>query len=314
MKKKIITALIIVLLILIVVLAIALGKDKPIGTVIGGGNEIGLINISGVIVSGSSGSDFFGGSHTGSASIIEQLRKAKENPNMPAVILYMNSPGGSAAASLEIGNEIQRLREEGKVVVSYMSDVAASGAYWIACETDLIIANPSTMTGSIGVIMQTMNLEEFYDMIGIDTNVVKSGEHKDMGAPHRDITEKEEAIFQSMVDDIYQQFLEVVSKSRKMDIERVKELADGRVYTGRQAFEVGLVDNLGDMHYAVEIAADLAGIEGEPNIVNMTPVSFWDEVFGQILFDRGFYLQDIIGANYVRPMLLPLRIAGSEIK
>ncbi|MCL0101207.1 signal peptide peptidase SppA, partial [Peptococcaceae bacterium] len=180
---------------------------------------------------------------------------------------------------------------------------------WIACETDLIVANPSTMTGSIGVIMQTFNLEELYDMLGIDVNVIKSGEHKDMGATHRDIIEEEKRIFQSMVNDIYEQFIEVVSKGRNMEIEQVKKLADGRVYTGRQALELGLVDKLGDMRDAIEVTADLAGIVGDPYIVNLTPVSFWDEFFGHISFGNVF-LYGIYAENYIGPMLLPPHVVN----
>ncbi|MCL0043689.1 signal peptide peptidase SppA, partial [Peptococcaceae bacterium] len=251
MRRKIITGVIIGILMLFIALAVILQEDAALDVAISAKNEIGVIDITGVIVSGNSGSDFMGGTTTGSASVINQLRKVRENPNMPAVILYMNSPGGSPAACLEIGNEIKRLREEGKIVVTYMADIATSGAYWIACETDLIVANPSTMTGSIGVIMQIFNFEELYDMLGIDVNIIKSGEHKDMGATHRDVIEEEKRIFQSMVNDIYEQFIEVVSKGRNMEIEQVKKLADGRVYTGRQALELGLVDELGDMRDAI---------------------------------------------------------------
>lgn len=312
MRRKIITGVIIGILMLFIALAVILQEDAALDVAISAKNEIGVIDITGVIVSGNSGSDFMGGTFTGSASVIDQLRRVRENPNMPAVILYMNSPGGSPAASLEIGNKIKRLREEGKIVVTYMADIATSGAYWIACETDLIVANPSTMTGSIGVIMQIFNFEELYDMLGIDVNVIKSGEHKDMGATHRDVIEEEKRIFQSMVNDIYEQFIEVVSKGRNMEIEQVKKLADGRVYTGRQALELGLVDKLGDMRDAIEVAADLAGIEGAPYIVNLTPVSFWDEFFGHISLGNVFPY-DIYVENYIGPMLLPPHVVKPHV-
>ncbi|MTI80630.1 MAG: signal peptide peptidase SppA [Firmicutes bacterium] len=280
MKKKIIAGAIIGV-VLLTLIAVGLFRDKTGLDRVAGDNsgegEIGIIHISGVITTGGSSGGFTGAVNAGSQTIISQLQDARENPQIKAVVLYINSPGGSAAGSLEIGNEIRRLRKAGKKVVAYMADSAASGAYWISCETDTIVANPATMTGSIGVIMRTTDLQGLYDMVGIDNNVFKSGPHKDMGSEVRDVTEEEREIFQSMINDIYDQFLNVVSRGRDMDMEQVKKLADGRVFTGRQALEKGLVDELGDMHKAVQTAADMAGIEGDPSVVNLSPRTFWDE-------------------------------------
>ena len=307
MKRKVVTGLIIGVLLLSVLLTIIF-KDTPTLEITEHktGDEIGIIDITGLIVSGGSGSGFSGDTQTGSVSVINQLREAAENPNIKAVVLRINSPGGSPAASLEIGNEIQRLRQADKKVVAYMSDMATSGAYWISCETDSIVANPTTMTGSIGVIMQTMDLQGLYNIIGIDTNTFKSGAHKDMGSPNRNVTEEERAIFQSMIEDIYLQFVEVVARGRNMEEDQVKKLADGRVYTGRQALELGLVDQLGDMQQAIQTAADLAGVEGEPFTVNLTPLTFWDEIFGQISIGSKSPLQNLNINPYYGPMLLPL--------
>lgn len=310
MKRKVITGVIFGLVLLSLVMA-AVYRDQPgtdqRTTGAKAGNAVGLIDVSGLIVSGGSGGGGFGGTvQVGSQTIISQLREAQEDPDIKAVVLRINSPGGSAAGSIEVGNEIQRTKEAGVVVVSYMADVAASGGYWIACETDRIVANPSTMTGSIGVIMTTMDLQGLYEMLGVDKNVFKSGPYKDMGAEHRDVTEPERAIFQSMVEDIYQQFVDVVVNGRDMEKEAVLELADGRVFTGRQAAELGLVDQVGDLHDAVQIAAEMAGIE-DPYTVNLTPRTIWDELFWRLSYNTTLQLYGLDSLPY-RPMLIPGKI------
>ncbi|MBO8137806.1 MAG: signal peptide peptidase SppA [Desulfotomaculum sp.] len=308
MKRRIVTGVILAVVLLSILGAVVF-KNRPnfnapaVGR--GTGDDIGLISISGVITTGSSAAGFAGSANTGSQTVISQLREAGENPSIKAVVLYINSPGGSAAGSLEIGSEIKRLRRSGKPVVAYMADMAASGAYWISCETDTIVANPSTMTGSIGVIMETLDLQGLYDKLGIDTNVFKSGPHKDMGSQNRDVTEEERKIFQSIIDDIYQQFLTVVAEGRNMDINKVKELADGRVYTGRQALKLGLVDEVGDLHRAVQAAAELADIKGRPSVVNLSPRTFWDELFGQLSAVNGPPVLQNFYSPYFGPMLLP---------
>lgn len=219
-----------------------------------------VIDIEGTIVGERAAGYFSAGAD--SPTIMEEIRAAKDDPQVKAVILRINSPGGSAAASQEIAREITRLKEKGKTVVAYMGDTAASGGYWIAALADKIMANPATITGSIGVIMQTPDLEILLNNLGIKYEVYKSGLHKDMGSPYRPATEGEGAIFQGMIDDIYDQFVEVVMEGRGLSREAVLALADGRVFTGSQAKAVGLVDELGNFYDAISLTEELAGIEG----------------------------------------------------
>lgn len=224
------------------------------------GQAVGVIYISGAIMAGGSASDLFGSVTAGSNTIMSQIKQAAEDPDIKAVLLRINSPGGSAAASQEIGEELQKLKKTGKTIVTSMGDSAASGGYWIAAHSDLIVANPGTLTGSIGVITQLQNLEGLYDMLGIEHETFVSGPHKDMGSTSRPPTGEERQIFQAMVDDIYEQFVDVVAQGRNMEREEVIALADGRIYTGRQAKELGLVDELGNFHTALDIAAQRAGL------------------------------------------------------
>ncbi len=305
MKRKVITGIIFGIVALSLIAAAALNEQRNFRaqSATSGNDAIGIINVTGAIMSGGGGGGF-SSIQSGSMDIINQLRKAGEDPNIKAVVLYINSPGGSAAASLEIGNEIKRLRKSGKKVVAYMSDSAASGAYWISCATDRIVANPTTLTGSIGVIMQTVDLQGLYDKIGINYRTFKSGPYKDMGSSSRDMTEEERKIFQSMLDDTYQQFIDVVVEGRNMSRDEVLKLADGRIYSGRQAYELGLVDQLGDMHDAVQTAAKMAGIKGEPEIINLSPTGFWEQFLGVIAARKTFTINDLNVIPY-GPMLLP---------
>jgi protease-4 len=281
LKKKIIAGLILGVAALSLVLAIAM---KPGGRTAEesarGRGEVGVIYIEGTIASGRSTTPFE--SQAGAEAIAASLREAARKPGLKAVVIRLNSPGGTPAASQEIDAELQRLRQSGKVVVASMGDVAASGAYWIAAGADQIVANPGTITGSIGVFMQTTNLEELYGKIGMGREIYKSGPYKDMGSPDRPVTLEERAIFQSMVDDIYNQFVDVVARGRHKDVAEVKTLADGRVYTGRQAKELGLVDQLGDFHDAVLLAGKMAGIVGEPAIVEIGEKSLWQGLFAGV--------------------------------
>ena len=233
-------------------------------------NAIGVIYISGTIVSGGSGGQLLGNSTAGSHTIMDQIRQAKDDPKIKAVVIRINSPGGSAAASQEIGDEIRKLREAGKIVLTSMGDMAASGGYWIAATTDRIMANSTTLTGSIGVITQLQNLQELYDKLGISFETFTSGPHKDMGSDSRPLTEEERAIFQEMVDDIFQQFVDVVAQGRGMTEEEVRELADGRIFTGRQALDLGLIDDLGNFHDALDLAAELAELGPDYRTVEFT--------------------------------------------
>ena len=161
-----------------------------------------------------------------------------------------------------------------------MADVAASGGYWLAACTDKIYANPTTMTGSIGVYMPYANWEELYKKVGIYQEKIKSGPHKDILSPERQMTNEEREIIQIMVDDIYNQFVDVVAEGRKLDKEQVRKLADGRIYTGNQAKQLGLVDELGNMYDAIDGASQLAGIVGKPTLKEYGKQSPWNMLFG----------------------------------
>lgn len=258
----------IVVTILLVVLAASFLLDSP-GQGVSStekGNEIAVVYIEGVIMGGRSGSDFLSGTIAGSMTVMDHLRKAASDPTVGAVVLRFNTPGGSVPASQEIATEIIRLKETGKPIVASMADVSASAGYYLAALADVIVANPGTITGSLGVYMQVANFEELYEKLGIEYNYIKSGEYKDMGATNRPLRPEEKEILQAMVDDIYQQFIETIAEGRNMPAERVKELADGRIYTGNQAKELGLVDELGNYYDAINMAARMAGITGEPRV------------------------------------------------
>lgn len=282
MKKKIVAGVILSGVAVSLVLAIALNPGgRPAGSSRTGKGEVGVIYIDGLIASGRGGGGLFG-IMAGSEGIALNLREAARNPELKAVVIRLNSPGGTPAAAQEISAEVERLKQSGKKVVASMGDTAASGAYWIAAGTDQIVANPGTLTGSIGVIMQYYNMQDLYGKIGVGTETFKSGPYKDMGSPSRPTAPEERAIFQSMIDDIFNQFIDVVANGRHLDSAEVRKLADGRVFTGRQAKELGLVDRLGDFHDAVLLAGELAGVPGEPEVVEIGPKNFWKEVFSEV--------------------------------
>lgn len=280
MSRKIIAGIILGLVALSVILSFSLrtGDRSSRQTGLDRG-KVGVIYIDGTIASGQNDTGFLS-SGCSSEEIAAAIRKAARDPEIGAVVIRLNSPGGTPAASQEIGLEVDRLRQSGKKVVASMGDVAASGAYWVAACTDQIVANPGTMTGSIGVIMQTPNLQGLYDKLGISEETFKSGPYKDMGSSSRPVTVEERAIFQSMIDDIYNQFIDAVAKGRHKDVIEIRKLADGRVFTGRQAMELGLVDQLGDFHDAVLLAGKLAGISGEPVIAELGSKSIWRNLLG----------------------------------
>ncbi|MCL5045437.1 MAG: signal peptide peptidase SppA [Actinobacteria bacterium] len=229
------------------------------------GGEVALVRVEGVIIGGR-GEVGLLGSTSGSEAVIARLREVEKDPSLKALVLRVNSPGGSAAASQEIGEAVKRVKATGKPVVVSMGDAAASGGYWISAAADKIVANPATMTGSIGVIMETTNLVGLYGKVGVKREAIKSGPFKDIGSPSREMTPEEKAILQGMIDDIYEQFVRVVADGRKLDPGVVRQFADGRVFTGSQAVKIGLVDELGDLNQAVKLAGKLAGIKGEPRV------------------------------------------------
>jgi protease IV len=215
-------------------------------------NKIGVVAIEGVIAD--------------SREITEELDEFGTDDSIVAIVLRVDSPGGGVAASQEIYDAVIELKKKKKVVVS-MGSVAASGGLLVACAADKIVANPGTITGSISAIMQFANFEELLKKIGMKSSVVKSGQYKDIGSPMRDMTPDEKIIIQELVDDIYNQFVDVIVKERKLPREKVVAIADGRVFSGRKAKELGLVDYLGDMASAVKLASKLAGKNGKYDLV-----------------------------------------------
>ncbi len=218
------------------------------------GDKIAVIEVRGLI--------------TQSQGIIEELHQHRDDQGVKAIVLRIDSPGGGVGPSQEIYREVIKIKSENKKkVVTSMGSVAASGGYYIASASDLIVANPGTITGSIGVLMEFTNIEELFKKIGIKGVVLKSGEHKDIGSPFREMTPEEKRLIQSVIDNVHQQFIQAVADGRKMDRSKVAQVADGRILTGEQAKQLGLVDQLGNLQDAIDTAARLAGIEGKPQIV-----------------------------------------------
>ncbi|MBM4158274.1 MAG: signal peptide peptidase SppA [Ignavibacteria bacterium] len=202
-----------------------------------------------------------------SEPLIRQLKKYRDDKSIKAIILRIDSPGGGSAASFEMYEEVRRTRESGKPVIVSHGSIAASGGYLVSCGGNIIVSNPSSITGSIGVIATFTTVYELLDKIGIKETSIVSGEFKDTGSPFREMRESEKKYIQEIIDDTFEQFFDIVAKERKIDREKLKTIANGRIYTGRQAKELGLVDTLGTFEDAVKIAADLAGITGEPTLV-----------------------------------------------
>ena len=226
------------------------------------GGKIAVVEIRGVI--------------TQSSPVIEEIRQHREDDGVKAIILRIDSPGGGVGPSQEIYREVVKTRKKKKVVAS-MGSVAASGGYYIACASDLIVANPGTITGSIGVVMQFTNFEDLMKKIGIKGVVLKSGEYKDAGSPFRPMTPEEKRLLQGVIDNVQEQFVQAVTEGRKLDKAKVMEIADGRILTGEQAKQLGLVDQMGNLQDAIETVAKLVGIEGKPQVVYpKKKYSIWD--------------------------------------
>ncbi len=205
----------------------------------------------------------------GADRVTSELRKISKITTIKAVVLRINSPGGSIGAVQEIYEEVNRLKEKGKKVVVSMGDVGASGAYYIACAADKIVANPGTITGSIGVLMSLGNMEELFRKIGIKIEVIKRGKHKDIGSLSREMTAEEKKLLQGLIDDAYDQFLQVVIEGRNFKKSKAEKIAQGQVFTGRQAKNLGLIDEIGNFQDAVRLAGKLAGIPGEPKVIEL---------------------------------------------
>lgn len=277
-KRKIAALILLGICVVSAVVGVMFIPSSPVGF---GGGKIAVIRIEGPIT-GSSGLGILG-SATSATEIAKQVKRAGEDPSVNAIVLRINSPGGSAASSQEIYQEVLRAKEKGKVVVASMGDSATSGGYYVACAADKIVANPGTITGSIGVIFSQLQYSELMERYGIEANVIKSGKYKDMGSPFRNMTDKERKILQNMVDDIYDQFVDAVVEGRDMNRSKVLELADGRIFTGRQAMEKGLVDRMGNYQDSIKVAANMSGIE-KPQVVTYGSESPFGSLLG--LFAR----------------------------
>jgi len=254
------------------------------------GDKIAIVEIQGIIAQ--------------SSGIIEQINEYLEDDGVKAIILRIDSPGGGVGPSQEIHREILKVKEKKKIVTS-MGSVAASGGYYIACASDLIVANPGTITGSIGVIMEFTNIEELFKKIGIKGVVVKSGELKDIGSPFREMTPEEKRIIQEVIDNVHQQFIKAVAEGRKLDRSKVTQIADGRIMTGEQAKQLGLVDEIGNLDDAINATAKLVGIEGKPDIVYpKKKFSIWELLIRETvsavlkaLQEKGFQLNYRLGLS-----------------
>jgi len=277
-REKIIAGLILLLCLLAVVAGVVLvirpggGKDV-LGSVTG---KKALSSEPGIAIVYIYGSLFvpeqsgpWGRFLSGTDRIVEQLKKIERLEQVKAVVLRINSPGGTVGSVQEIYNQVGKLKEKGKKIIACTGDVCASGGYYIACASDKIVANPGAITGSVGVIMTAGNAQELFRKIGVKIEVIKSGKYKDMGSPAREMTSEEKTLIQGVIDDAYAQFLDVVVKGRGLDLNRAKDLCQGQIYTGRQAKDAGLVDETGDLRDAIRIAGELSGLGPEPKIIEM---------------------------------------------
>ncbi|RKU13096.1 signal peptide peptidase SppA [Candidatus Poribacteria bacterium] len=216
------------------------------------GQKVAVIDIIGII--------------SKSDATIKLIHTYRDDPSVKAIVVRIDSPGGSVAPVQEIYTELEKIK---KPIVASMGGSAASGGYYIACAADTIIANPGTLTGSIGVIMQFTRMKGLYDKVGLEHQVIKSGQFKDTGSPFRTFTEQEQAVLQATVDDVHNQFVDTIAEARGNVLTRaeVVELADGRIFSGKQALDSKLLDQLGNLPDAIKTAGELGGIEGKPKVL-----------------------------------------------
>jgi len=248
MKKACVIISITLLLLLVVSLTLALfQKNIPLRS------RVALVSIEGPIMD--------------SMDVVKEIKEHAKDHSIKAIILRIDSPGGAVGPSQEIYEEVKKASAEKHIVVS-MGSIAASGGYYIASPADMIFANPGTLTGSIGVIMEIPNLEGLMTKIGIRTEVIKSGKHKDMASAFRKMDKEDRDILQGVLDNVHEQFIRAVAEGRKLTVDSLRPIADGRIFTGEQAKGLKLVDELGTLEDAIQKAAELAGISGEPEVVS----------------------------------------------
>jgi len=230
----------------------ALGRFGLKDGLLNGQNDIAVIEIEGVIAK--------------SKPVIDRLLRLKKDDSIKALVLRINSPGGGVGPSQEIYEELMKMRDRKKIIAS-MESVAASGGYYIACAAHKIVANPGTITGSIGVIIEFANIEDLLGKIGLKSVVIKSGKYKDILSPTRAMSPEEHDLLQGVIDSVHRQFIDAVVKGRKLPREKVIPIADGRIFSGEQAKALGLVDQLGNFQDALDAAAKMCGITGEPRVL-----------------------------------------------
>ncbi len=230
------------------------------------GDGIGVLEIDGTI--------------DDSRGVLSELKRFKEAPWVKAIVVRIDSPGGAVAPTQEIFDELQKTKKN-KPLIASMGGMATSGGYYIATACEKIVANPGTLTGSIGVIMQLNNVEELMEKIGVKGYNIKSGANKDIGSPFQPLSPEGREILQSLVDNVYSQFVSAVAKGRGMNEAQVRKLADGRVYSGAQAKELGLVDQFGTLDDAIEFAAKRVGLEENPTVYYASPEQerWWEKMF-----------------------------------
>lgn len=239
--------------VIVLMVLIGLSSSSPDMEFVGVGEKIAVVELNGII--------------TSSRSVNSQLKRHKKDNSIKAIILHIDSPGGGVAASQEIYEAVRRVRDSGKPVVACMASVAASGGYYAALGADSIMAGPGTTTGSIGVIAEIPNFTKLMDKLGISMTIIKSGRYKDSGTPYREMNAADHQYLQSWIDESYDQFITTVATERGLSLEEAKKLGDGRVFSGRQAYENALIDTLGTFDDAVQLAADIVGMKGEPRLV-----------------------------------------------
>lgn len=259
------------------------------------GDKVAVVEVEGII--------------TEPESINKQIKEFVERDDVKAIVVRINSPGGGVGPSQEIYREVKKASAKKKIIAS-MGAVAASGGYYIAAGADKIIANPGTITGSIGVIMEFANAEELLNKIGFKGYVIKSGEYKDIGSPLRGMKADEKRLLQGVIDDVHQQFVGIVAENRKLKVDAVRKLADGRIFSGQQAKEIGLVDEIGNFQDAIDIAASMANIKGKPVVLypEKKGIGLWDIIFGDAASAFGGQIIRRLKGGYGLQYLFPYNI------
>jgi protease-4 len=302
-KKAIIISVSVVVVLAAIIIPITL-MPRPIAS------KIAVIPLSGTITAG--GSSLLSGSAITPELVRDYLAKVESDRSVKAIIFRIESPGGEIAPCQEILWEIERVGETKTIVVS-MGGTAASGGYYISTKADKIVALPTTMTGSIGVISQMMNIEGLLEKLGIEIETFKGGKYKDMYRGLREMTQEEKEIMQEMVDEFYEQFVEVVAEGRGLSEEEVRDLATGQIYTGTEAKKLGLIDELGDINTAINLTAEIAGIDTPiveyykpPGLTIWSLLGLVDSIEARLsgLSAEDILLLEILSHNYPQPLFL----------